>query len=118
MPFDTFDIEDLYKLGKEHQICPYFLQKQRSSDADLVLMPYNYLIDDRIRTNYKINYENSVIIFDEGHNINKISEEVASFELSIHLLKTVLTELNGLAAEIEMKSDIKKFKSEINDIEQ
>ena len=32
-------------------------------------MPYNYLIDEKIRENFEINYNNSIIIFDEAHNI-------------------------------------------------
>lgn len=50
------DIEDLHKLGKKHKVCPYFLQKNRVEFADLILMPYNYLIDPKIRENFKIDY--------------------------------------------------------------
>lgn len=44
-------------------------------------MPYNYLIDDKIRSTFDIDYTNSVIIFDEAHNIAPCCEEVASFEI-------------------------------------
>jgi len=56
-------------------------------------MPYNYLIDPKIRENFKINYENSVIILDEAHNVEKVSEEVASFEINIGAMHGVLGEL-------------------------
>jgi regulator of telomere elongation helicase 1 len=46
-------------------------------------MPYNYLIDPKIREYYKIDYENSIIIIDEAHNIEQVSEEVASFDLNM-----------------------------------
>ena len=90
------DIEDLHKLGRKHQVCPYYLQKNRVEFADLILMPYNYLIDPKIRENFKINYENSVIILDEAHNIEKVSEDVASFEISSNMLSNVLGELSTL----------------------
>jgi len=77
------DIEDLHRFGKQKNVCPYYLQKNRVEFADLILMPYNYIIDPKIRENFKISYENSVIIMDEAHNIEKVAEEVASFEIHI-----------------------------------
>jgi regulator of telomere elongation helicase 1 len=49
--------------------------------ADVIFMPYNYLIDEKIRENFEINYKNSVVIFDEAHNIASLAEDVSSFEL-------------------------------------
>jgi Rad3-related DNA helicase len=51
--------------------CPYFASKDRAQGADVIFMPYNYLIDDKIRENYKIDYTNAIIIFDEAHNITQ-----------------------------------------------
>lgn len=48
-------------------------------------MPYNYIVDPKIRENYKIDFENSIIILDEAHNIEKVSEDVASFDLNISI---------------------------------
>ena len=64
-------------------------------------MPYNYLVDPKIRENFKINYENSIIILDEAHNIEKVSEDVASFEISISMFGVVLGELSNLSTQIE-----------------
>ena len=63
------DIEDLYLQGINHWVCPYYLQKNRAAESDMILMPYNYIIDPKIRENYKIDFENSIIILDEAHNI-------------------------------------------------
>ena len=61
-------------------------------------MPYNYLIDPKIRENFKIDYENSIIILDEAHNVEKVSEDVASFEINIQMLSSVLGELSTMCA--------------------
>ena len=59
-------------------------------------MPYNYLIDEKIRENFEIDYTNSVIIFDEAHNIAPCCEEVTSFEVKSGQLDSVLKELHDL----------------------
>jgi len=64
-------------------------------------MPYNYIIDPKIRENYKIDFENSIIIIDEAHNIEKVSEEVAGFEISFSLFNIIMQELSSLIVNIE-----------------
>jgi regulator of telomere elongation helicase 1 len=59
-------------------------------------MPYNYLVDPKIRENYKIDFENSIIILDEAHNIEKVSEDVASFDLNLSIFNPILAELTSL----------------------
>ena len=68
-------------------------------------MPYNYLIDEKIRENYGIEYTNSVIIFDEAHNIAPCSEEVSSFEVKAGYLDKCLIELNSLQQHHEQNTD-------------
>ena len=36
-------------------------------------MPYNYMIDPLIRDNFELNFSKSVIIIDEGHNVEKVA---------------------------------------------
>ena len=56
-------------------------------------MPYNYLIDPKIRENFKINYEHCIIIMDEAHNVERVAEDVASFELHVNSMYQILNEL-------------------------
>ena len=51
--------------------------------ADIIFMPYNYLIDPMIRDKFDINFADSLMIIDEGHNVEQVSEEAMSFELSV-----------------------------------
>ena len=90
------DIEDLHRLGRKTYVCPYYLQKNRVEFADIILMPYNYLVDPKIRENFKIDYDNSIIILDEAHNVGRVSEDVASFEINIQMLSAVLGELSTM----------------------
>lgn len=43
------DIEDLITAGRKCGVCPYYLSKQTIEKADLVLLPYNYIIDKESR---------------------------------------------------------------------
>ena len=85
MPWTPMDIEELHKVAQRHQFCPYYANNTRAAAADLIFMPYNYLLEDKIRENYtsyhNLNFKNAIIIFDEAHNIAPCAEEVASFEL-------------------------------------
>ena len=70
-------------------------------------MPYNYLFDDKTRQTMKINFQDSIIIMDEAHNIDRIAADVASFELNIGVLNMALAELNKLRNLVETATDKK-----------
>ncbi len=99
MTWDPLDIEELHEVGKKGMICPYFANKDRVTGADIIFMPYNYLIDEKIRENFDIRYENACIIFDEAHNVAQCAEDVTSFELKTKLLEGVVLELQKLQDE-------------------
>lgn len=69
MVWEVMDIEELHKVGKNMMVCPYFASKDRALGADILFMPYNYIIDEKIRENFEINFADCCIIFDEAHNV-------------------------------------------------
>lgn len=48
------DIEDLIKLGKSRQGCPYFTARAIADKAEVVFCPYNYIVDPVIRASVEI----------------------------------------------------------------
>lgn len=40
-----------------------------AKEADILFMPYNYLMDPKFRGGLGINWEKAVIVFDEAHNV-------------------------------------------------
>lgn len=95
------DIEDLVTLGTQCSICPYYLAKDLAIQADIIFMPYNYLLDSRIHRSLKINLINSVVIFDEAHNLEKTCEETGSTKFGtvdinncLNDIKNAMTRLN------------------------
>ncbi|KAK4886994.1 hypothetical protein RN001_003265 [Aquatica leii] len=79
---DVVDIEDIVTYGKKHSFCPYFMAKELKQQADIIFMPYNYLLDPRTRKTVGVELSNNVIILDEAHNIERICEDSASLVLT------------------------------------
>eukprot|EP00439_Symbiodinium_sp_Y106_P001800 s5106_g1.t1 len=76
------DIEEIVQSCKEANVCPYFKVREDAKEAELLLLPYDYLLGTQTREALQVPLKNSILIFDEGHNIERSCEEIASFELS------------------------------------
>eukprot|EP01041_Mallomonas_annulata_P002372 gene2372-4604_t len=76
------DIEALMRRGKSDRICPYFFTREASTTAELILLPYNYLLDTSIRVSLKIEWKNAIVIFDEAHNLERVASDSASISIS------------------------------------
>ena len=70
-------------MGKENSRCPYYLAKSRLAACDVVVVPYQFILNPELRKQNQINLRGSIIIFDEAHNIDKQCEDILSFELSM-----------------------------------
>ena len=81
---EILDIEDICRLGNKHSVCPYFMSRELRTDADLIFMPYNYVLDFKLRQTNSVDLQNAIILLDEAHNVEKTCEEAASFELSTY----------------------------------
>ncbi|XP_046829965.1 Fanconi anemia group J protein homolog isoform X1 [Vespa crabro] len=91
-----FDIEDLVEVGRKNQVCPYFAAKNLVAEAEIIICPYNYIIDPDIRESMQINLKDQVIIFDEAHNIEDICRNVASADFREDELRSVLEDCKVL----------------------
>ncbi|XP_028756069.1 regulator of telomere elongation helicase 1 homolog isoform X2 [Neltuma alba] len=89
---EPIDIEDLVNIGKRFGPCPYYLSKELHKAADLVFAPYNYLIDRGYRKSLNISWHNSILIFDEAHNLESLCADAASFDLPSWLLTACISE--------------------------
>ncbi|XP_023933588.1 regulator of telomere elongation helicase 1 [Lingula anatina] len=93
----VLDIEDLVKLGNKHKVCPYYMAKEVKTDADIIFMPYNYLLDPKSRKANGVELQGNVVIFDEAHNLEKICEDSSSFDFTSYDLTTAVQELQQLS---------------------
>jgi len=102
---EAMDIEDLVRLGKSMKGCPYFASRILAEDAELVFAPYNYLLDPRTRAAMDIDVEGSVIIFDEGHNIEDTSREAASEEVTLEEVAECVDGLTSMCSRSTAKNE-------------
>ncbi|KAJ1404107.1 P-loop containing nucleoside triphosphate hydrolase [Sesbania bispinosa] len=89
---EPVDIEDLVNIGRRFGPCPYYLTKELHKVVDIVFAPYNYLIDRGYRKHLQLSWSNSILIFDEAHNLESICADAASFDLASWLLTACISE--------------------------
>ena len=83
----------LVQYGKTRGVCPYFLSRRVAEDCWVIVAPYQYIFNEAIRATVKLDINGKILIFDEAHNADKISQEVLSDTLSERGLKNAKKEL-------------------------
>ena len=68
---EPLSVSDFTKVGQINSFCPYYLMRSRVTQCDLAILPYSYVLNPDLRAQIDLKVENSVIIFDEGHNIEQ-----------------------------------------------
>ncbi|CAL4105445.1 unnamed protein product, partial [Meganyctiphanes norvegica] len=99
------DIEDLVKLGKKKSFCPYYMSRELKQDADIIFMPYNYLLDPKSRKAHSVELQGNIIIFDEAHNVEKMCEEAASLQLKSTDIALCIDEITQVMKKVQEISE-------------
>uniref|UniRef100_A0A9J7XHR3 Regulator of telomere elongation helicase 1 n=1 Tax=Cyprinus carpio carpio TaxID=630221 RepID=A0A9J7XHR3_CYPCA len=97
------------ELCVSYNVCPYYLSRTLKQHADVIFMPYNYLLDPKSRRAHNIELKGAVVIFDEAHNVEKMCEESTSFDLTPYDLISAIEAVDRLLR--EQASDISKADS-------
>eukprot|EP01054_Gregarina_sp_Poly1_P004887 Gregarina_sp_Poly_1__4886@NODE_259_length_10475_cov_62_198501_g226_i0_p1_GENE_NODE_259_length_10475_cov_62_198501_g226_i0NODE_259_length_10475_cov_62_198501_g226_i0_p1_ORF_typecomplete_len1003_score150_27Helicase_C_2/PF13307_6/5e39DEAD_2/PF06733_15/2_6e30STE3/PF02076_15/0_094DUF5316/PF17247_2/8e03DUF5316/PF17247_2/0_55_NODE_259_length_10475_cov_62_198501_g226_i040207028 len=81
-------------------ICPYYASKTLSNLANLIFLPYPYLLSPLvgIASKMKDKLAEGIVVFDEAHNIEDVCREEASFEFDENLISGVKETLMVWAA--------------------
>ncbi|CAH0713594.1 unnamed protein product, partial [Brenthis ino] len=105
----AFDLNILRKKGEELRACPYYAARYMKANANIVFCPYNFLIDPSIRSSMQIDFKNDIIIIDEGHNIEDICRETATFSFTTADVQAALKELNYALSFRFANQDVETF---------
>lgn len=101
------DIEDLYKLGKSFQVCPYYASRTAIPGAEVITLPYPLLLQKSARDALGIKLDGNIVIIDEAHNIMDAIANVYASEISLRDLVRA-----RLLLEVYVKKFGKKLKGE------
>lgn len=91
-----WDIEELVGFASNHRACPYYLSREMLGEAELIFMPYNYLLDSRTRASITadVDLKDAIVIFDEAHNVEGSCYDAVSCELDTDDLVQAMRELD------------------------
>ena len=89
------DTEDIKRICKGVDVCPYRFSIYVANKVDLLLCPYNYVLGNDVRNNTNISVEGKVVVFDEAHNVETFAEDTNSFKIKRETWESVLCKYNG-----------------------
>jgi regulator of telomere elongation helicase 1 len=89
------DMKELKEMGIFKGFCPYFQQRRTEPISNIVIMPYNYLMDMDLLSRTKIDLSDAVILIDEAHNIDNNAQDGCSIEISEELLYSAIKMLDS-----------------------
>ncbi|EFQ98581.1 DNA repair helicase RAD3 [Nannizzia gypsea CBS 118893] len=115
VPPGVFTLDGLIKYGEQHKQCPYFSARRMMPYCNVIIYSYHYLLDPKIaeRVSKELSRD-SIIVFDEAHNIDNVCIESLSIDLTEDSLRKAGRGASNLERKIdEMKSsDADKLQNE------
>lgn len=88
--------------GKEKGWCPYFLARHMVQFANVVVYSYQYLLDPKVAGIISREMQKeSVVVFDEAHNIDNVCIEALSVSVRRQTLEGARRNLNKMRQEID-----------------
>lgn len=101
LPSGIYDLEELKEWGKGKGWCPYYLTRQAINHANILVFNYQYMLDPKVAKMVSKELETeSIIVFDEAHNIDSVCIEALSVTINEHALEQATRSLGRLSSEV------------------
>mmetsp|Transcript_21455 Transcript_21455/g.46613 ORF Transcript_21455/g.46613 Transcript_21455/m.46613 type:complete len:871 (-) Transcript_21455:228-2840(-) len=101
MPSGVYDLEELKKWGASKNWCPYYLTRQAINHASVLVFNYQYMLDPKVAKMVSKELESeSIIVFDEAHNIDSVCIEAFSVTVQSRHLEQATRSLGRLSSEV------------------
>lgn len=117
IPNGVYTLDDLKDFGAEQGSCPYYLARNFLLKANIIVFNYSYMMDPKIANIVSAELQkDSVVVFDECHNIDNIAIEVFSLNITNKVLDKANQQIKKLedltAQEKRVNSD--RLKREVD----
>ncbi|TYI13782.1 hypothetical protein ES332_A08G081400v1 [Gossypium tomentosum] len=105
LPPGVYTLQELRAFGKEKGWCPYFLARHMVQFANVVVYSYQYLLDPKVAGIIsKEMQKESVVVFDEAHNIDNVCIEALSVSVRRQTLEGATWNLSRISQEIDSRT--------------
>ncbi len=109
IPADVYSLDDIKILGKKNTWCPYFVTRQALQSADVIVYNYQYMLDPKVSSMVSNAFDkNSIVIFDEAHNIDNVCLEALSVELDRRSLDRASRNLTSISSKVNHLKSVDK----------
>jgi DNA excision repair protein ERCC-2 len=101
MPSGVYDLDEIKKWGKSKNWCPYYLTRRAINHASVLVFNYQYMLDPKVAKMVSKELESeSIIVFDEAHNIDSVCIEAFSVTIHSRNLERATRSLGRLSGEV------------------
>jgi len=102
VPPGVYSLDDIKAYGTSKGWCPYYFARWAIQQANIVVYSYHYLLDPKIaEVVSKELARNSVVVFDEAHNIDNTCIDSMSVKITRKLVDRCVESVGMLEKEIE-----------------
>ncbi|VDB82972.1 unnamed protein product [Peniophora sp. CBMAI 1063] len=115
IPSGVWTLAEVLQYGRDHGTCPYFTVRRMLPFVDVVIYSFHYLLDPKVAEQVsKDMSKDSIVVFDEAHNIDNVCIESLSIDLTRPMLDSAARSVTKLADTIEeiKKTDASKLQDE------
>eukprot|EP01138_Halocafeteria_seosinensis_P015253 gb/GECG01015568.1/.p1 GENE.gb/GECG01015568.1/~~gb/GECG01015568.1/.p1 ORF type:complete len:656 (+),score=62.15 gb/GECG01015568.1/:1-1968(+) len=89
------DIEDMKGMGASASVCPYYASHKAVPLADVVLVPYNLLLNSSARGSLDVQLDRSIVVIDEAHNLESAVYSCYESAIDVLALRALQTHINA-----------------------
>ncbi|GMM30254.1 TFIIH/NER complex ATP-dependent 5'-3' DNA helicase subunit [Martiniozyma asiatica (nom. inval.)] len=102
VPPGVYSFEELINYCKKEGTCPYFTVRRMMPLCNIVIYSYHYLIDPKIAERVSKDLSgDSIVIFDEAHNIDNVCIESLSMDITSDMLNKATRGAENLNKKVE-----------------
>ncbi|XP_058745503.1 general transcription and DNA repair factor IIH helicase subunit XPD-like [Vicia villosa] len=118
LPPGVYTLQDLRMFGEEKGWCPYFLARHMMQFANVVVCNYHqYLLDPKLASIVsKQMQKESVVVFDEAHNIDNVCINSLSVSMRVQTVTGAKSNITRMRQKIKkvMATDASRLRDEYN----